>query len=122
MEKLKEALNEILADAENALAALNLISELSPSVLVDSVYERSNGLKEIKFSYLHFIKSRVDGCWKRIRKHFASFYLCEGKVHKYVWGEEISNPGGLLAKLLAKEKEKFSSITKLTSVPDNGEE
>lgn len=120
MQVLDEVLRELLSEADTALVALEKISSVCPGVLRKhnpSFLEKSND-KERRFYYPRWIKYR-DGRWQRYEDEFACFIVGEdGAVESYRWGRDITNPGGLLAAMLRKEKERLGSVAKLADVPD----
>ena len=119
MQILDQVLRELLSEADTALAALEKIASVCPSVLKKhkpSFFEKKND-KERTFYYPRWIK--YDGRWERYDEEFACFIVGEdGSVERYRWGRDITNPGGLLAAMLRKEKERLGSVAKLADVPD----
>ncbi|MGB9661796.1 MAG: hypothetical protein ACPL5F_07215 [Moorellaceae bacterium] len=120
MQILDQVLHELLSEADTALAALEKIASVCPSVLekdTPSIFDRRDD-KERRFYYTRWIKNNC-GQWESHRDEFACFILGEGGgVEKYRWGRNITNPGGLLAAMLRKEKERLGSVAKLADVPD----
>lgn len=120
METLEKALQELLCEAGTALAALEKIAKTCPSVLKE--YSVSGDIWRT-FYYTKWTKSR-GGRWVGVPDVFATFALAEdGAVERYEWGQNVGNPGGLLAAMLRKEKEKLASVAKLSDVvPTEAEE
>ncbi|MCG0278985.1 MAG: hypothetical protein L5656_10770 [Thermanaeromonas sp.] len=120
MQILDQVLRELLSEADTALAALDKIASVCPSVLIKdtpAVFDRKDD-KRRRFCYPTWIKD-YKGQWVRHREEFACFVLGEdGSVESYRWGQGITNPGGLLAAMLRKEKERLGSVAKLADVPD----
>ena len=120
MQILDQVLRELLSEADTALAALEKIASVCPSVLrkhTPGPFEKRND-REHRFYYPTWIKDSR-GQWQRWHEDFACFIVGEdGSVEKYWWGQNITNPGGLLAAMLRKEKERLGSVAKLADVPD----
>lgn len=111
MEILEQALTDILRQADTALAAMEAISRACPALKNLSL----PGDNHRTFYYARWTK--VGGRWACLPQHFATFVVDEtGAVQKYWWGDDIVNPGGLLAALVTKEKERLASVARLADV------
>lgn len=99
MERLEQALQALLRHADTALAVLNQIANTCPNVIWENSIPGSTRV----FRY-------VGGT-------FAVFELSEtGGVKKYEFNPIIVSPGGLLAAMLRKEKERLTKLAKLADV------
>lgn len=107
MEVLERVLAEILSCAETAIAALDKLSNAG-ILLKDG--------KEDYVEYMYWCWEKVSGKWQRMYRRFAYFRFEDGKVTKYAF--YVANPGGFLAKMLQKEKEKLESVAKLRDVTE----
>ena len=96
MEILEQALTDLLRQADTALAALKAISRACPAVVKDL---SALGDTQRSFYYPRWVKT--GGRWTFVLEPFATFVVGEdGKVERYWWGDNIVNPGGLLAALV----------------------
>lgn len=113
MDILERVLDELLAEASTALAALEKIAATCPS----AIWEFSvPGDTRRTFRYFRWAKTSRG--WVNVPDVFATFDIAaDGTVTRYCWGTNVANPGGLLAAILRREREKLVSVAQLTDVP-----
>ncbi|WP_211204600.1 helix-turn-helix domain-containing protein [Ammonifex degensii] len=142
LEALSQVLNELLHEAQTAFVALETIAKKT-GVLVRSVLgedpftnaaRRSAPVKPVKREYKYYYDKwtkNARGEWMRTAEEFAVFEVLveesasdapKRQVVAYRWGRDVVNPGGFLARRLAKEKEKLVSVSKLQDVLQDVEE
>lgn len=113
LEALENVLQELLSEANTALAVLDKIASTCPSVLKKELYR-----DKTRYVFYLFFEDSYD------KDIFAVFDVDdEGRVVAYQWGSEWvrylkvrSNPAGVLATLLAEEKKRVAKVARLADV------
>lgn len=105
MQTLERALNELLAEANTALAALEAISRAAPGVL-----RRATTLDA---SCVTFRISWFRGPYLEELDFSKFFFDDSGNIVSFQFDPVIASPAGMLAARLRRERERLATIPKL---------